>query len=557
MIFTNIHRRLGLEKIAQVDAYQQKTQWSCSAGALVAVAKHHGHDITEEEAVKAIGAREGRGAETTDIVEGARKLGLEAWEGSFPTLASAEEVLKAGNPIIADVQSFNYKGKGHYVVIAGYLPGKGFILMDPNTKGKTAVPNWRILSDKEMEKKWWDRAMAPPHELMPKWGVVVTPKKEKTANDPVKEKVALLSPLPIQVPKSGPNAGQAPKPKPAAKAPKPSTPPPAPEPVADKTSPQGTFEGATTAATDAAATTYSTPVSKATMPEASTPDQAGIPEPEKPAPPEWDSQEKPQTASEKITNLLSSPMGKQRVDNAFNTASKAPNGLKTVAMGKIAMVAPMPGNVLSNPNSLLPDPSELSRGAHIRAGKRMRGPGRKDPFDFGMKATLNKKRMYREMDSPLLRSGNGKKLGLDAPVKVASIQMDAFFEELEKTGGDYSSMATLGAIIGSVRGGVKGSVPDKEGETHRVKKFVGGGALGAGLGVLIMAGLNRSAAGKNTLPRKSELKGSSGPALTKARSSWESLKDRLRKMVIRNELNKPKPASVRNSIGKAVMRGIL
>ena len=182
MRYSALHRRsVELTKMAQVDAYQQKTEWSCSAGTLKSVAQHYGIDLSEEEIVKAIGAREGRGAETTDIVEGARKLGFDASEGSFPSLAKAKETLKSGVPIIADIQSFNYPGKGHYIVLTGFKPDKGFIVMDPNTKGKTAIPNWRVLSEEKLEEIWWDRAMAPPHKLMKRWGVMVRPKtKEKT-----------------------------------------------------------------------------------------------------------------------------------------------------------------------------------------------------------------------------------------------------------------------------------------------------------------------------------------------------------------------------------------
>ena len=169
-------------KLAQVDAYQQKTEWSCSAATLKAALLHHGHDFSEEELIKAIGARKGRGAETTDIMNGAKKLGFDAYEGSFKSLDDAKETLKKGLPIIADIQSFNYPGKGHYIVIAGFKPGKGFIVMDPNTKGKTAIDNWRVLSAEKLEEIWWDRAMAPPHKLMPKWGVMVKPKSlEKDA----------------------------------------------------------------------------------------------------------------------------------------------------------------------------------------------------------------------------------------------------------------------------------------------------------------------------------------------------------------------------------------
>lgn len=184
MKYSDLYRRQSeLTKLAQVDAYQQETEWSCSAAALKAVLQHYGQEVPEEEVIQAIGARKGRGAETTDIVEGARRLGFDASEGSFPSLDEAKETLRQGVPIIADVQSFNYPGKGHYIVIAGFKPGKGFIIMDPNTKGKTAVDNWRVLSEKKLEEIWWDRAMAPPHELMPKWGVMVKPKEqEKTAS---------------------------------------------------------------------------------------------------------------------------------------------------------------------------------------------------------------------------------------------------------------------------------------------------------------------------------------------------------------------------------------
>lgn len=170
-------------KVAKVSAYQQETEWSCSAATLKAAAMHWGVDLTEKVVIKAVGARKGRGAETDEIVAGAKKLGFESWEKSFKDLSEAKAMLKRGVPIIADFQSFNHPGKGHYVLIVGFKPGKGFIIMDPNTKGKTAVDNWRILSEAEMEKKWWDRAMAPPHKLMSKWGVMIMPKqKEKTAS---------------------------------------------------------------------------------------------------------------------------------------------------------------------------------------------------------------------------------------------------------------------------------------------------------------------------------------------------------------------------------------
>ncbi len=172
--------RQQLTKLAQVATHQQETEWTCSAACLKAAVAHFGYDLPEAELAAAIGARENRGAETTDIVNAAKKLGFEAWEQPFNTLEVAKEVLSQGIPIIADIQSFNHPGKGHYVLISGHND-KGFKIMDPNTKGKTAVPNWRQIPDSKMEEIWWDRSMAPPHNMMKKWGVMVMEPLSKEA----------------------------------------------------------------------------------------------------------------------------------------------------------------------------------------------------------------------------------------------------------------------------------------------------------------------------------------------------------------------------------------
>jgi hypothetical protein len=164
--------RQRLVKLAQVGTHQQETEWTCSAACLRSALIHLGYDLPEADLAAVIGAQQGRGAETTDIVNAAKKLGLEAWEQSFRTLEVAKEVLGQGIPIIADIQSFNHPGKGHYVLLAGF-DASGFKMMDPNTKGKTAVPNWRQISNEKLEEIWWDRAMASPHEMMPKWGIMV------------------------------------------------------------------------------------------------------------------------------------------------------------------------------------------------------------------------------------------------------------------------------------------------------------------------------------------------------------------------------------------------
>lgn len=166
-----LRKALGV-KTASVVPYQQKTQWTCSAACLKAVAAHHGIHIPELVAIELVGARPGRGAETDQIAAAARKLGFLAFEYSFSSIDQAKFLLDQGIPIICDIQSFNNPGKGHYVVLVS-ADDKRVELMDPNTPG-----NWRVVSRADMDARWWDRRMAPPHELMWKWGIVIIPPEE-------------------------------------------------------------------------------------------------------------------------------------------------------------------------------------------------------------------------------------------------------------------------------------------------------------------------------------------------------------------------------------------
>lgn len=167
-----------MSKEAQVYAYQQRTQWTCSAACLKAVMNHWGLSVPELYVVQAVGAQPGRGAETDQIAAAARQFGFAAFEYSFKSLDQAKVLLDQDIPIICDIQSFNNPGKGHYVVLVS-IDDQRVQLMDPNTRG-----NWRIISRAEMNARWWDRAMAPPHDLMWKWGIVVIPQEDGHDSSP-------------------------------------------------------------------------------------------------------------------------------------------------------------------------------------------------------------------------------------------------------------------------------------------------------------------------------------------------------------------------------------
>ncbi len=157
------------EKLAKVSPYQQETQHTCSAACLKTVLDHYGLSLDEHSVSKVIGVRQRGGAETFQIASAARELGFLCFEYSFDSIQQARVLTDQDIPIIADIQSFNHPGSGHYVVIHA-INDEAVHLMDPNTPGNT-----RSISHQEMEERWWDRAMRPPHDLMKRWGVIVLP----------------------------------------------------------------------------------------------------------------------------------------------------------------------------------------------------------------------------------------------------------------------------------------------------------------------------------------------------------------------------------------------
>ena len=161
-----------LEKVAKVAPYQQATQHTCSAACLKAVLDHYGFEGDEHDIAGFIGVRQKGGAETDQIANAARRLGFDCFEYSFDSLEQAKFLTDQDIPIIADIQSFNHPGSGHYVVIAD-IDDESVHIMDPNTPG-----NERIISHQEADERWWDRAMKPPHKMMKKWGIVVLPPEQ-------------------------------------------------------------------------------------------------------------------------------------------------------------------------------------------------------------------------------------------------------------------------------------------------------------------------------------------------------------------------------------------
>ena len=161
---------LNLFKIAaiKVGPYQQEEEYSCAVATLRAVLMYWGDKVPEKVLGVLMRVKKKNGAETTQIVNAAQKLGYRAFEKSF-TMEQAKQITDKGVPIICDIQSFTKPGSGHYVILKGMSNGDVH-LMDPNVEG-----NQRVLSSREFQERWWDRRMKPPHNFMIRWGIVVLP----------------------------------------------------------------------------------------------------------------------------------------------------------------------------------------------------------------------------------------------------------------------------------------------------------------------------------------------------------------------------------------------
>lgn len=133
----------------QVEPYQQITPYSCSAASLLAILRHLGDfDHTEPELMKTVGVKAGLGASAEQVVDAARRLGFKSAIRRFSSLYEARQYTASGVPIIADVASWNYPDKRHFVVIEAFDDANAY-LMDPNTPG-----NRRVLTFAELDQRW-------------------------------------------------------------------------------------------------------------------------------------------------------------------------------------------------------------------------------------------------------------------------------------------------------------------------------------------------------------------------------------------------------------------
>lgn len=165
----HIIEKKGTSKTAEINIpfYYQNKKFACGPSSMRMVLSHFGVDKTEDECIELIGAREGRGCETDQIVSAFKKLGFKCYEKSL-TMKEAKDLLDKQIPIIADIRSYT-GNHGHYVVLRD-ISDTHVMINDPNTKG-----NIRKEKIEDFEKRWWDYKMDEPRkgEKMIRWGIVI------------------------------------------------------------------------------------------------------------------------------------------------------------------------------------------------------------------------------------------------------------------------------------------------------------------------------------------------------------------------------------------------
>ncbi|MHB8095913.1 MAG: C39 family peptidase [Candidatus Aminicenantales bacterium] len=155
-----------LESVPDV---RQSTAYSCGAAALQAVLCYWGIEAREDSLMKALGTNEEAGTSPDNILRVAGENGLQASIREGMTLEDLERSVRAGIPVIADIQAwmdtpesgFSWAGEwedGHYVIVLG-IDERNVYVEDPSLLGTRGV-----IPRPEFVDRWHDYEGAPPHD---------------------------------------------------------------------------------------------------------------------------------------------------------------------------------------------------------------------------------------------------------------------------------------------------------------------------------------------------------------------------------------------------------
>jgi predicted double-glycine peptidase len=145
---------------APVPHLRQQTDCTCGPGALREVAEGNGLSVTEAQLAERSESGKQKGTDPEDLVQTARKLGLEVLFHENLDLAGLRAILDKRHPVIVSLQAWgdpaDYKQlqSGHYSVVIG-MDDESVYFADPAMAGDRK--QYGYLSVAEFEKRWRNR----------------------------------------------------------------------------------------------------------------------------------------------------------------------------------------------------------------------------------------------------------------------------------------------------------------------------------------------------------------------------------------------------------------
>lgn len=141
-----IKQETGLGDVA-IQMPEQSTAYSCGVSAMMAVLRHYGKAVSEQDLFKLLNCRPLIGTTSGDMYRVAMQYGLNP-EISQLKVKEVQDLTDKNIPVIMLIQSRN--GNGHYVVAVGY-DKEGILVNDPlddNIRTRITYAN--------LPNVWWD-----------------------------------------------------------------------------------------------------------------------------------------------------------------------------------------------------------------------------------------------------------------------------------------------------------------------------------------------------------------------------------------------------------------
>lgn len=136
-------------------AVSKQTKGFCGPFAVKAILDYYGVEKTIDEIAELIHATHDYGCDPADIVEGVKKIGLEAFYKKNSSIEEVKKYVDVGIPVI--VEWFSPEDNGHYTPVVGFENDE--ILLADSLLGGI-----RRLSNEQFTFRWFELDKYPPEK---------------------------------------------------------------------------------------------------------------------------------------------------------------------------------------------------------------------------------------------------------------------------------------------------------------------------------------------------------------------------------------------------------